>query len=74
MREKDSKLPMILMGDFNAHIKNHYSMTTNENGELLLRLQKNQSIEVLNLNSPTFEQQGKSPTCVDYVAVNIKGK
>ena len=40
MRRKDRKIPMILLGDFNGHIKNHYSQDTNENGELLLEIVK----------------------------------
>ena len=36
MRENDRNIPMILVGDFNGHIKDHYSMETNSNGQLLL--------------------------------------
>ena len=32
MRQKDSNIPMIIIGDFNAHIKDHYSITTDGNG------------------------------------------
>ena len=73
MRRKDRKIPMILLGDFNGHIKHHYSQDTNENGELLLEIIKNYSLELINMNCPTFEQPGKNPTCVDYVALNKKG-
>ena len=46
---------MILVGDFNGHVKHHYSEETNENGELLLEITKKQSLEITNMNSPTFE-------------------
>ena len=35
MRQKDDTIPMILMGDFNAHITGHYSTSTDGNGKLL---------------------------------------
>ena len=53
---------MIIMGDFNAHIKDHYSILTDGNGELLLNITKKQSLELFNMNHPTFEQPGKNPT------------
>ena len=74
MRRKDGTIPMILVGDFNGHVKHHYSEQTNENGELLLETIKKQSLELINMNSPTFEQPGKNPTCIDYVALTRKEK
>ena len=38
MRQKDPDIPMMLIGDFNAHVKEHYSTNTNENGKLLKRV------------------------------------
>ena len=73
MRNKDPDIPMIIMGDFNAHIKDHYSILTYGNGELLLNITKKQSLELFNMNHPTFEQPGKNPTWIDYVAWNKKG-
>ena len=73
MRHKDSSLPMILVGDFNGHIKDHYSMETNSNGELILNAVRNQSLELINMNAPTWERPGRRPTCVDYVSCNRKG-
>ena len=40
---------MILQGDFNGHIKDHYSMETNSNGQLILNAVKNQSLELINM-------------------------
>ena len=55
MRSKDPNIPMVILGDFNAHIKDHYSSTTDGNGELLLNVVKNQSLTLFNMNHPTFE-------------------
>ena len=73
MRHQDSSIPMIIVGDFNGHIKDHYSMETNSNGELILNTVRNQSLELINMNAPTWEGPGRRPTCVDYVACNRKG-
>ena len=73
MRENDRTIPMILVGDFNGHIKDHYSMETNSNGQMILDAVKNQSLELINMNSPTWERPGRRPTCVDYVACNKTG-
>ena len=35
MRQNAPDIPMTLIGDFNAHIKDHYSTSTNDNGRLL---------------------------------------
>ena len=40
MRQKDPDIPMVILGDFNAHIKEHYSSTTDGNGKLLLKIIK----------------------------------
>ena len=72
MRDTDDTLPMILLGDFNAHIIGHYSVSTNSNGKFLQKLERDQGIRVLNLNTPTWTQ-GDRKTCVDYVATNKKG-
>ena len=64
---------MTLIGDFNAHVKDHYSTSTNDNGKLLNLMVKEQSLALINMNSPTHHQEGRSSTCVDYVAVNGKG-
>ena len=36
MRDTDDTLPMILLGDFNAHIVGNYSVSTNSNGRKTL--------------------------------------
>ena len=38
MRQKDPKIPIIILGDFNAHIKDHYSTKTDNNGKLLISI------------------------------------
>ena len=55
MRSKDNSIPMILLGDFNGHIKDHYSMETNSNGQLILNAVKIQSLKLINMNAPTWE-------------------
>lgn len=40
MRDTDDTLPMILLGDFNAHIIGHYSVSTNSNGKFLQKLER----------------------------------
>ena len=62
MRGEDNNIPMILIGDFNGHIKDHYSMNTNQNGQLLLNAVVNQSLELINMNAPTWERPGRRPT------------
>ena len=62
MQQKDPEIPIIILGDFNAHIREHYSNTTDGNGKLLLNIMKQQRLELLNMNSPTFEQPGKNLT------------
>ena len=62
MRGEDNNIPMILIGDFNGHIKDHYSMNTNQNGQLLLNAAVNQSLELINMNAPTWERPGRRPT------------
>ena len=62
MRGEDRTLPMIIIGDFNGHIKDHYSMETNPNGRLLLNAARNQSLEIINMNTPTWERPGRRPT------------
>ena len=58
MRAKDPQIPIILLGDLNGHIKDHYSTETNDNGELILRMMKNQSLTLMNMNSPTWHREG----------------
>ena len=55
MRQKDPNIPMAIIGDFNAHIKDHYSTITDGSGQLLLDIVEKQSLELVNMNSPTFE-------------------
>ena len=73
MRSKDRNIPMVLIGDFNAHLKDHYGTSTNGNGRLLLDIANNQSLELINMNHPTFERPGRDPTCLDYLLLNKKG-
>jgi len=40
MRQKDPGIPIVILGDFNAHIKEHYSTKTDGNGKLLLKITK----------------------------------
>ena len=72
MRDSDATIPMILLGDFNGHIIGHYSTSTNSNGKLIQKMERDQCVQVLNLNAPTWTQ-GERRTCVDYVAANKKG-
>ena len=62
MRNKDRDIPIVLVGDFNAHIKDHYSTRTNGNGRLLLNIAKDQNLELTNMNHPTFERTGRDST------------
>jgi len=38
MIQKDPDIPIVILGDFNAHIKEHYSTNTDGNGKLLLEI------------------------------------
>ena len=40
IRKKDPDIPIVILGDFNAHNKGHYSNTTDGNGKLLLKTTK----------------------------------
>ena len=62
MRQKDRQIPMLIAGDFNAHVKDHYSTTTNGNGKLLLKITKLQNMHLINMNHPTFERPDTRPT------------
>ena len=62
MTQKDRQIPMLIASDFNAHVKDHYSTTTNENGKLLLKITKLQKMHLINTNYPTFERPDTRPT------------
>jgi len=57
---------LIVMGDFNAHIKGHESENTNSNGKLMKNYTKENGLEILNLPSYTFLGRHGRPTCIDY--------
>lgn len=63
------ELPVILMGDMNAHIAGIAARTTNENGRRLMALQEEYDLTTLNHDEGTAIELAKS-FCLDYCLIS----
>jgi exonuclease III len=61
---------VILMGDFNAHIKDFASNETNNSGVMLQNIVKTANMNLINLNDYTYLGRNGRPTCIDYIAIS----
>ena len=61
---------ILLLGDFNAHVKGFASEETNSNGEILLRTLRVAGLNLLGLNEVTFLGRNGIPTCIDNFAIS----
>lgn len=66
---KNKRLPVILMGDFNGHIRGWTSDLTNTNGQALIDFANYWQLEILPNNTATFTGRHGQETCTDYVLI-----
>lgn len=65
INQLSGELPIILIGDFNAHIRGWLSEETNQNGTNLQHICQAHNLKILQLNEPTYigaERQSKQQT------------
>ena len=73
IKQKYPRLPFVLIGDLNGHIRGWFSEETNENGKLIEHVAKRYGLEIVSQREPTFCRPGKL-FCLDYTLVDEKAK
>ena len=59
IKQRYPRLPFVLVGDLNGHIRGWFSEETNDNGKLIEHVAKRYGLEIVSQKEPTFCRPSK---------------